>query len=90
MFFVSRDITDDELIDVIRGWVDVLAAEDYDSFAEAVGYEVWGYPPTGNDIENDIKSYRSSLYPRVKHFFVTDWRTAKVAKYKPRTNVIWL
>jgi hypothetical protein len=73
---VSLSASDEDLLQVARSWVDVLAAEDYDQVFENLGYAMAaGAGPLG--IRRDIERYRSSeLYPGVTRFTVTTWSTA--------------
>ena len=76
MVSVPRLITDDDLLGVVRSWLDVLAAEEYERVFAELGYAMaWGAGAEG--IRRDIQRYRSSeLYPGVSDFRVSDWRTA--------------
>ena len=88
--FIPRDASDEQVLDIVRGWVDVLAREDYEVAAMALGYALaWG-EPKAQCIRNEIKRYRSpEYYPDIENFTVTDWRTASGGNPKPEQNVIW-
>jgi hypothetical protein len=83
MVRVPLSATDDELLQLVRSWLDVLAAEDYERVFEELGYAMaWGAGAQG--IRRDIQKYRSSeLYPGVTDFRVTDWRKAAGGKPEP-------
>jgi hypothetical protein len=75
---VPRDSTHDEILDIVRGWVDELAHQNYVGVFKALGYAL-GFGESGDAcIRRQIENYRSpQLYPGITKFIVTDWRTAK-------------
>ena len=87
MVLVPLSATDDELLQIVRTWLDVLAAEDYDLIFANLGYAMaWGSGPEG--ISRDIQKYRSpTLYPAVTEFRVSDWRTAQGGNPEPTVLV---
>ena len=90
MTFVSRDATDDQLISVVRDWVDVLSREDYAAVFEALGYSLAFDRPGAEAICEDIKRYRSpEFYPGTETFAVSDWRTARGGNPSPTVQVRW-
>jgi len=40
MIFVKRDISNSDLLDIVRDWVDVLAQKRYQDFFAALGYSM--------------------------------------------------
>ncbi len=89
MVFVNREISDGELLDVIRGWVDVLAEKRYQEFFDALGYSMGGAAASADWIESDLERYRSDLYPGVEDFEVTDWRVAEGGSGFSEQQVVW-
>lgn len=89
MIFVSRDIPDEDLIHVVRGWIDVLSEKRYDEFFDALGYSLAGDSASVDWIESDLSRYRSDLYPGITDFEVTNWRTAQGGYPNPKEEVVW-
>lgn len=92
MIFIPLKATDEEVLAIVRNWIDVLAKEDYGTFFAELGFSMLDQPscPGGEHISRQIKNYRSSvLYPGVTDFKVTDWRSAKGGNPNPHQNVIW-
>lgn len=90
MLFVPKEASTEQVLDLVREWVDLLSQEDYRAAAAAV------LPVDGNEtvnpeyLESDIKSYRSpEYYPGVEDFKVTDWRTAQGGNLNIEQDVIW-
>jgi hypothetical protein len=90
MAFVPRDASDDEILAIIREWVDALSREDYEGVFEALGYAV-AFDRSGAEcIRGEIKRYRSAkLFPGVEEFTVSDWRTAQGGNPSPTAQVTW-
>ncbi len=87
MVYVPLSSTDDELLAVVRSWLDVLAAGDYQRVFDSLGYAM-AYGAGAEGIRRDIQIYRSpQLYPGISEFRVTDWRTASGGNPKPITLV---
>ncbi len=79
--------TDAELLAIVRSWLDVLAAGDYQRVFDSLGYPM-AYGAGAEGIRRDIENYRSpQLYPGISDFRVTDWRTASGGNPKPTTLV---
>jgi hypothetical protein len=77
MIRIPLSATDDELLQLVRTWLDVLATEDYEKVFAAIGYAM-AYGDGAHAIRRDIKNYRSAeYYPGVADFRVSDWRTAE-------------
>lgn len=76
MIHVSLSADDDELLKIVRCWLDILADENYEKVFENLGYAMdWGEGAIA--IKRDINKYRSNeFYPGISEFRVTDWRTA--------------
>jgi len=93
MIFVPRDASDEQVLKIIRGWIDLLVGENYHAAFEAITLETEdaAHPTWAPDfIRDDIKNYRSPLYyPGVEDFRVTDWRTAQGGNPEARHDVIW-
>lgn len=87
MVNVSRTATDDQLLQVVRSWLDVLAAADYEKVFESLGYSMaWG--EGAQAIRRDIEKYRSpEFYPGVSEFRVTDWRSAVGGNPEPKVLI---
>lgn len=93
MVVIPRTASDNQVLTIVREWIDVLAREDYEAIFQALGYAVAFDRPGAVCIRNEIKQYRSpKLYPGVEEFTVTGWRTALggnpsplqlVTRYKP-------
>jgi hypothetical protein len=83
--------TNEEVLEIIRKWVDVLAAADYAKVVAELGFLMGPYyssPAEG--IRAEIKRYASAEYfPGVTDFVVTDWRTALGGNPKPLKLVTW-
>jgi hypothetical protein len=88
MVFIPHKATDEEILAIVRQWVDVLASEDYAKVFAELGYSM-AFNSDEQIIRQQIKNYRSpEFYPNVTDFKVTDWRTAKDGNPKPRRKVI--
>lgn len=90
MISVPRDATNEQVLGIVRGWIDLLAAEDYQAAFDAIGS--WGIHGdwTPEFIRDDIKNYRSpQFYPGVEDFRVTDWRTAQGGNPEAEQKVLW-
>ncbi|MCL1826321.1 MAG: hypothetical protein FWG26_10400 [Betaproteobacteria bacterium] len=76
MVRVPLSASDGELLSIVRSWLDVLAAGDYERVFDQLGYAMaWGAGSAGT--RRDIGAYRApDLYPGVSEFRVTDWRSA--------------
>jgi len=84
MVIVSLGATDDELLQIVRSWLDVMAMGDYGRVFEELGYAM-AYGAGSEAIRRDIKSYRSpDFYPGVADFSVSDWRTPVGGNPEPR------
>jgi hypothetical protein len=90
MTFVPHDASEDQVLDIVRAWVDVLAREDYETVFKAVGYALAFGRPGARCIQEAIENYRSAvLYPGIEKFVVTDWRTAEGGNPDRRQEVAW-
>jgi hypothetical protein len=93
MTLVPKNATDEEVLDIIRKWVDVLAAEDYEAVVKELGF-LMGYMGSPSSpaeyLRAEIKRYVSPEYfPGVTDFVVTDWRTAQGGNPEPAGTVTW-
>lgn len=87
MLRVPVSATDDELLALVRTWLDALAAERYELIFEELGYAM-AYGEGATAIRRDIERYRSSQYfPGVNSFRVSDWRTALGGNPRPTALV---
>ena len=86
MVYVSLSDNDDQLLQIVRSWLDMLTAEDYEKVFESLGYSMaWG--AGAQAIRRDIERYRSpEFYPGVSKFQVSDWRNAVGGN--PEPNVL--
>jgi len=94
--FVPRSASDDEILTVIRNWIDALAREQYELVADALGYALAFGRPKHDCIREAIRAYSSATYyPSIERFVVTDWRTARggnesrkqeVVRYEPNST----
>ena len=85
---IPNGATDDDIIAIVRCWVDVLASGDPERVGAELGYGLAFGEPNGACIRRTIQDYRSpSLYPGVEHFAVTDWRVAEGGNPAPRGAV---
>jgi hypothetical protein len=91
MVFIPHQATDEEILTIVRRWVDVLASEDYAKVFAELGYAMlYRFDCSGGEaIQRQIKNYRSpDLYPGVTDFKVTDWRSAKGGNPNPKQKTI--
>jgi hypothetical protein len=87
---ISKTATSEQILDVVREWVDVLSHRGYAEAAHALGYAIaFGESPEVC-IRRAIESYRSpELYPGVSDFQITDWRTAEGGNSGHQEHVIF-
>ena len=88
MVYVPRDATADDVLQIVRNWLDLLAREYYAAVGTALGYlRAFDVAPA-ECIRRQIKSYRSPDYfPGVSDFVVTDWRTAAGGNPSPKQTL---
>jgi hypothetical protein len=89
MIYVSRDIPDEDLIHVVRDWIDILSQKRYDEVFLALGYSMGGSSASAEWIISDLSRYRSDVYPGITDFEVTNWRTAQGGYPNPIEKVVW-
>lgn len=90
MRFVPRGATDEQVLDIVRGWVDVLSKEEYETVFKEIGLSIRGEAPGAECIQGCIQYYRSpEYYPGSEKFTVTDWRTAQGGNPEPVQRVKW-
>jgi hypothetical protein len=90
MVFIPHKATDEEILTIVRQWIDVLVSGDYANVFAELGYSMSPYFDCSGDeaIRQEIKNYRSSeFYPNVTDFKVSDWRTAQGGNPKPTKYV---
>lgn len=83
MVRILLSVSNEELLQLVRSWLDVLATEDYERVFRELGYAMaWGEGACS--IQRDIDKYRSpTLYPGMSRFRVSDWRTASGGNKEP-------
>jgi hypothetical protein len=75
---VPRNASDESVLTIVKGWVDVLAKQDYQAVFENLGHSISFAEPSAESIRKAIEHYRSpAYYPGVSVFAVSDWRTAR-------------
>ena len=90
MIYVPREASSEQVLEIIRAWIDILSREDYEAAFEAIGAwgSHWGW--TVEALRDDIKNYRSpEFYPGVEDFRVTDWRMAQGGNPEAEQTVLW-
>lgn len=88
MEYISRDISNDDLFDVARKWILVLASGDYQKVIDSIGYGMSSDPHV-DDIAIPLRQYRSSIYPNETDFRVSDWRCANGGNPSPTEEIVW-
>ncbi len=84
MVIVPQNASNEEVLHIVRKWVDVLAAEDYESVVKELGFLTGSYSSPAECLRAQIKRYVSPEYfPGVTDFVVTDWRTASRGNPEP-------
>lgn len=87
MVNVSLSANDNQLLQVVRSWLDVLAAEDYEKVFKSLGYSM-ACGAGAQAIRRDIEKYRSTeFYPGVSEFRVSDWRNAVGGNPEPKVLI---
>jgi hypothetical protein len=90
MILVPQNATNEEVLDIVRRWIDVLAKEDYEVVVKELGFLTGSYPSPAECLRAQIKRYVSPEYfPGVADFVVTDWRTAQGGNPEPLSTVTW-
>lgn len=90
MVIVPKDATRNEVLDIVRDWVDVLSLGDFRSVANALGYGTSYGRSAAESIRQDIERYRSDdFFPGTETFRVSNWRTAVGGNPNPVKQVIW-
>jgi len=90
MIFVPHNATNEQVLDIIRKWIGVLAAEDYEAVVKELGFLTGFYSSPAECLRAQIKRYVSPEYfPGVTDFVVTDWRTAHGGNPEPLSTVTW-
>jgi hypothetical protein len=91
MFYAPAQASNEQLQQIVRGWIDLVAKGRYAEAFDRYSYRMAPNRPelTGAEcIRSDIESYRSpSLFPAEANFRVTDWREAQGDP--PPTRVEW-
>jgi len=90
MIFVPRNASEEQVLDIVREWVQVLARGDYEFIFAELGYSLTFGEPGAECIRNEIKKYRSPEYfPEIEEFMVSDWKTARGGYAAHKQKVIW-
>jgi hypothetical protein len=90
MTLVPRDASEEQILALVRAWVEALAREDYDAVFNELGYALAFGRPGAQCIRDAIQSYRSAAYyPGVEEFAVTDWRTADGGNPDRMQEIVW-
>jgi hypothetical protein len=90
MVLIPQNARNEEVLEIIHKWVDVLAAEDYEAVVKEIGFLKGSYSSPAECLRAQIKRYVSPEYfPDVTDFVVTDWRTARGGNPKPLSTVTW-
>jgi hypothetical protein len=90
MTHVPRDASDEQVLDLVREWIDVLAKQDYEAVFAELGYALAFGESGAKCIQRAVQAYRSpNHYPGVEEFVVTDWRTAESGNPAPQQKVTW-
>jgi hypothetical protein len=87
---VPRDASDKNVLDLVRDWIDVLAAQRYQIVFDKLGYGLAYGEPGADCIRKAIQNYRSpDYYPGIDNFVVSNWRTARGGNPEPKQTVTW-
>lgn len=90
MVWLDSNSSDEEILGIVLNWVDVLAKEDYERVATALGYWDFDDDSAAKAIRAAIKEYRSTNFlPNAFDFSVSDWRLATGGNPKPKREVVW-
>jgi hypothetical protein len=90
MVLLPRHASNEQVLDLVRHWVDVLAAQDYERVYMELGYLLEWNELGAECIRRRVQSYRSpTYYPGIEEFVVTDWRTAQGGNGSPLRTVTW-
>jgi hypothetical protein len=93
MIYAPPNPTDEQLIDVVRHWIDLVANREFQKAFDLYSYRMAPLRPelTGAEsIAIDIERYRSaSLFPGETRFSVTDWREATGGNPAPTQKIVW-
>jgi hypothetical protein len=90
MVLIPQNAPDEEVLEIICKWVDVLAAEDYESLVKELGFLMGSDSSPAECLRAQIKRYLSPEYfPGVTDFVVSDWRTASGGNPEPLKIVTW-
>ena len=90
MTYILPGMNDEQVLDIVRAWVDVLSQEDYETVYDELGYLIGDVECSAETIRQAIKDYRSpDYYPGENTFTVTDWRTAQGGNPEPDQEVVW-
>lgn len=90
MIYIPHDASSEQVLEIIRAWIDLLAAEDYQAAFDAIGPDGLRGDWTPEFLRDDIKKYRSAeFYPGEVDFRMTDWRTARGGNPEAEPEVLW-
>ena len=88
--WINADSSDDEILEIVFEWIDVLSKRDYELVAGELGYWSLDTCAATKAIREAIEGYRSTeLFPNVEDFVVSDWRLATGGNPDPRRDIVW-
>jgi hypothetical protein len=93
MIYAPQNPTNEQLLDVVRHWIDLVANREFQRAFELYSYRMAPLRPElsgAQCIAVDIERYRSAtLFPGEVHFSVTDWREANGGNPAPTQDIVW-
>lgn len=90
MIYVPRDATNEEVLDIVRTWIDILASAGYEAAFTAIAFDTKNEAWTPHFLKISVEGYRSpEYYPDVEQFHVTDWRTVQGGNSEAEQNITW-
>ena len=88
MVRVSLSATDSELLQIVRSWLDVLAAEDYEKAFMSLGYAT--FSAGGRRSRHPARYQKISVrgaFSGVSEFKISDWRKADGGNPNPKALI---
>lgn len=85
MLFLPKHATDEEILDVVRQWVNTLANKDYDA-AFAMTYHGPDEHWTPQLMQEVIEDYGSRVSPDSSVWSITPWETATIDVQSPEPD----
>ncbi len=88
--WINSNSSDDEILEIVLEWIDVLSKQDYERVAKELGYWDYDVGAATKAIREAIEGYRSpELFPNVEDFRVSDWRLAMGGNLEPIREIVW-